>query len=166
TFEGLAYWPYDAAYRMTIRLDPPAEVPGAFTGLGGLSGLDSAPARIALPSSGTHAIAFQRVGRVELVGPMAGQTLSAFWIDGYGGGIFLPFRDATSGGETYGAGRYVLDTIKAADHGNDPEAGTLTLDFNMAYHPSCAYDPKWSCPLAPSENTLRVPVPVGERLRN
>lgn len=162
TFRGLAYWPYDAAYRMTVRLDPPAEVPAAFAGLGGVP---SAPTQIALPSSGPQAIAFQRVGRVEPVGPLAGQTLSVFWIDGYGGGIFMPFRDATSGAETYGAGRYALDTIKSADHGSGLEAGTLTLDFNMAYHPSCAYDPRWSCPLAPPENTLRVPVPVGERLQ-
>jgi uncharacterized protein len=99
-----------------------------------------------------------------LDGPLAGQKLAVFWIDAYGGGLFLPLRDATAGSETYGAGRYLLDSIKSADHGSDAEAGTLTLDFNMAYHPSCAYDPRWACPLAGPENRLEVPVRVGERL--
>jgi hypothetical protein len=82
---------------------------------------------------------------------------------GYAGGLFLPFRDGTSGLATYGAGRYLLDTIKSADHGGD-RSGALILDFNMAYHPSCAYDPRWSCPLAPPESRLAVPVEIGERL--
>ena len=131
-----------------------------------------------LPSSGLGGIPFRRIGRVQLTGPLAGHALPVFWIDAYGGGLFLPFRDATSGTETYGAGRYLLDTIKSADHGAVPggmdafgsrpdasdSAPSLVLDFNMAYHPSCAYDPKWSCPLAPMESRLPVPVPVGERL--
>lgn len=101
---------------------------------------------------------------MRLGGPLAGALLSVFWLEGYGGGLFLPFRDATSGGETYGAGRYLLDTIKGADLGGDPARGELLLDFNLAYHPSCAYDPRWNCPLAPRENWLSVAVPVGERL--
>jgi hypothetical protein len=119
---------------------------------------------MSLPNSGQEAIAFSRIGSVELVGPLRGQRLSLYWIQGYGGGLFLPFRDATSGGATYGAGRYLLDSIKSADHGGDWRTGTLLLDFNMAYHPSCAYDPLWACPLAPPENRLAVPVEVGERL--
>ena len=95
---------------------------------------------------------------------MSGHSLSVFWIEGYGGGIFLPFRDTTSGEETYGAGRYALDTIKSADNGGDPASGSLLVDLNMAFHPSCAYDPRWSCPLAPPENRLAVAVTVGERL--
>lgn len=144
---------------------------GAFAGgtLGGVAEVPpigfGAPAPIALPNSGSGSISFRRIGTVALDGPLAGRSLSAYWIDAYGGGIFLPFRDATSGTETYGAGRYLLDTIKAADMGGDAESGTLLLDFNMAYHPSCAYDPRWSCPLAPRENWLSVPVAAGERLR-
>ena len=80
----------------------------------------------------------------------------------YGGGVFIPFRDGTSGSETYGAGRYLLDTVKGADLGGTGDR--LVLDFNYAYHPSCAYDPRWSCPLAPRANWLTVPVRVGERL--
>jgi uncharacterized protein len=87
--------------------------------------------------------------------------LLLYWLSGYGGGLFLPFRDRTAGGETYGAGRYLLDTIKGADLGM---AGhRLILDFNFAYNPSCAYDPAWSCPLAPPENHLAIALRCGER---
>ncbi len=88
--------------------------------------------------------------------------LDVYWIAVYGGGVFIPFRDATSGSETYGAGRYLLDTIKGADLGGSGDR--LVLDFNYAYHPSCAYDPRWSCPLAPPANRLESAVRVGERL--
>jgi uncharacterized protein (DUF1684 family) len=76
--------------------------------------------------------------------------------------VFLPFKDATSGHETYGAGRYLLDTIKGADLGSVDNQ--LVLDFNFAYHPSCHYNPRWVCPLAPIENRLPFPVKAGERL--
>jgi uncharacterized protein (DUF1684 family) len=161
-FGGLAYWPYDPEWRMTVRFEPIEEAPAAAAPAASPFG-SFAP--IALPNSGQETIAFRKIGQVALEGPLAGQALPVFWIEGYGGGIFLPFRDGTSGAETYGAGRYLLDTIKSADHGGDPQAGTLLLDFNLAYHPSCAYDPKWSCPLAPPESILRLPVEVGERLR-
>ena len=89
-----------------------------------------------------------------------GRELELFWLEAYGGGLFLPFRDATSGSETYGAGRYLLDTIKGADLG--AEGGRLVLDFNFAYNPSCAYDPRWVCPLAPAANRLALAVRGGE----
>ncbi len=89
--------------------------------------------------------------------------LSLYWLDGYAGGLFLSFRDATSGKETYGACRYLLDTVKGADLGTEGER--LVLDFNFAYNPSCAYDARWACPLAPPENRLAVSVRAGERLR-
>jgi uncharacterized protein (DUF1684 family) len=85
-------------------------------------------------------------------------------MEGYAGGLFLPFRDATNGTETYGAGRYLLDAAKSADLGGDLERGTLRLDFNFAYQPSCAFDPKWACPLAPPENWLDIPIRGGERI--
>jgi len=87
--------------------------------------------------------------------------LPLYWLSGYGGGLFLPFRDRTAGAETYGAGRYLLDTIKGADLGTT--GGRLILDFNFAYNPSCAYDPAWSCPLAPRENRLAIALRCGER---
>jgi uncharacterized protein len=88
------------------------------------------------------------------------QSLSVFVLDGYAGGIFLPFRDATAGGETYGAGRYLLDTVKGADLGS--RGDRLILDFNFAYNPSCAYDPRWVCPLAPPTNRLVIEIRAGE----
>jgi len=85
-------------------------------------------------------------------------------MEGYAGGLFLPFRDATNGRETYPAGRYLLDAAKSADLGGDLERQSLILDFNFAYQPSCAFDPKWACPLAPPENRLDIEVRAGERI--
>jgi len=77
------------------------------------------------------------------------------------GRVFLPFADATSGSETYGAGRYLYDTVKGADLGTDD--GRLVLDFNFACNPSCSYDPRWVCSLAPPANRLAMPIRAGER---
>lgn len=86
-------------------------------------------------------------------------TLDAWWLEEYAGGLFVPVKDRTAGRTSYGAGRYLLDTSKGADLG-----GSVVLDLNFLYHPSCAYDPAWSCPLAPEGNVLDVPVTVGEQL--
>lgn len=93
---------------------------------------------------------------------VCGQELTIYWIEGYGGGLFLPFGDATNRATTYGGGRYLLDTIKGADLGE--RGGRLILDFNFAYFPSCAYSAAWTCPLAPAENKLGVAIGAGERL--
>lgn len=155
---GLSYWRYDPAYRMRVLLEPAEEaMNGAASAVGVAHGIQ-------LPGSGEEEFSFRRIGRVRLSGPLTGSWLSVFWMETYAGGLFVPFRDATSGAETYGAGRYLLDTVKGADHGGDPDSGDLLLDFNLAYHPSCAYDLRWNCPLAPPENTLPEPVRVGERL--
>jgi uncharacterized protein (DUF1684 family) len=82
----------------------------------------------------------------------------------YVGGIFLPFGDATSGDATYAAGRYLLDTAKGADLGATAD-GRLVLDFNFAFQPSCAFDPRCACPLASPESRLAVAIEAGERLR-
>ena len=100
-----------------------------------------------------------RARRFELAGEE--QSLDLYWLDGYGGGIYLCFADGTSGSESYGAGRYLLDTVKGSDLGE--RNGKLVLDFNFAYNPSCSYDPRWVCPLAPPGNTLAAPVRGGER---
>ncbi|MBB3660797.1 hypothetical protein FHX15_006068 [Rhizobium sp. BK650] len=92
-----------------------------------------------------------------------GGELTLYWIEGYGGGVFLPFADATSGSETYGGGRYLLDTIKGADLGVVRPDGKLVLDFNFSYFPSCAYSSRYVCPLAPSGNRLAGAVRAGER---
>jgi uncharacterized protein (DUF1684 family) len=70
--------------------------------------------------------------------------------------LFVPFRDATSGKETYGAGRYL--EVAPPD-----EQGNVVVDFNDAYNPYCAYNPEWSCPIPPGENWLSVPISAGEK---
>lgn len=119
---------------------------------------------LSLPNSGADSLAFTHIATVDVPFPAGTRTLSLFWMSGYAGGLFLPFRDGTNGTETYGAGRYLVDSAKSADLGSDPHRGTLVLDFNFAYQPSCAFDPKWACPLAPPENRLDIPVRAGERI--
>jgi len=142
-FEGLPIAPYDAAWRFELPILPAG--PGGFDFATGTDGV----------------VPFERVGKVEI--PDAG-SLDIWRLTTYGGGLFIPVRDALAGrpGGTYGGGRYLIDTIKGADLGSDAERGTIVLDFNFAYNPSCAYDPAWACPLAQPGNVLPVAVPVGE----
>lgn len=125
-----------------------------------------APGAVALdlPNSGDDVLSFSRIGRIAI--PFGGgpRTLSVFWIGGYAGGLFIPFRDATNDHETYGAGRYLVDGAKSADLGGDPARKTMIVDFNFAFQPSCAFDPHWACPLAPPENRLDLAIRAGERL--
>ncbi len=145
-FRGLAYWRHDPALRFTVRLEP-----------------DLAAAPLDLPRSGPGTVMpFARIGWVRLEVGGTEVRLAVYWLNEYAGGIFLPFRDATSGVETYGGGRYLWDSAKGADLGGDGDR--LVIDLNYAYHPSCVYDARWSCPLAPDENWLSVPVLAGERL--
>ncbi|MDQ4037863.1 MAG: DUF1684 domain-containing protein [Actinomycetota bacterium] len=146
-FTGLPYAPYDPAYRFTARLETVAE-----------------PARLVIATQGEEVLMMDRVGRVRL-GNLG--TLDVWWLAQYGGGLFLPMRDATAGRGTYGAGRYLLDTVKGADLGAGGGPGAaqdaMIVDLNFAYHPSCAYSPRWVCPLAQAGNRLDVDVPVGEQ---
>jgi uncharacterized protein (DUF1684 family) len=144
-FTGLPYYPYNPKLRYTTKLELNVE-PQEY--------------EITLRDDGNFRL--RRVGhvRVDLEGEAV--SLSLYRILGYGGGLFLPFGDATNASETYGGGRYLLDTTKGADLGSVGEQ--LVLDFNYAYNPSCAYDARWHCPLAPLENKLAVPVRAGERL--
>jgi uncharacterized protein (DUF1684 family) len=155
------HWPYDDRLRWTLAVETPA-IPAApaFAGFGGL-----AVAPIELPNSGAESPAFDRVGIVTLALPDRAATLPLFWMRGYAGGLFLPFLDATNGAETYGAGRYLLDTAKSADLGGDPASGTLVVDANFAFQPSCAFDPRWACPLAGPDSRIPERVEAGERLR-
>lgn len=123
---------------------------------------------LTLPNSGLDSLSFTRIGLVRLPFPSGECRLSVFWLAGYAGGLFIPFRDATNGTSTYGAGRYLVDAAKHADMGtaagSDADARSLVLDFNFAIQPSCAFDPRWACPLAPPENRLEGEVRAGERL--
>lgn len=144
-FDGLRYYDYNPAYRLLVSLQPVQD-----------------PEIISLPLQNDGEFQMRRVGRLafELGGQSAELTL--YWILGYGGGLFLPFRDASGKqGDTYPGTRYLLDTIKGADLGQQDRQ--LVLDFNFAYNPSCAYHHRWHCPLAPQENWLKVPIPVGEQ---
>jgi uncharacterized protein (DUF1684 family) len=145
------HWPYDARLRWTVPLeaDPPPD--------------PSAP-RLTLPNSGADTLAFDRIGVIALPFPAGERRLAVYWLRGYAGGLFVPFRDATNGSTTYGAGRYLIDAAKSADLGADPSTGELIIDANFAYQPSCAFDPRWACPLAPPENHLDLAVEAGERL--
>ena len=125
---------------------------------------DAGPPALDLPVSAGGTMSFSRIGWLDVPFPDGERRLALYWMAGYAGGLFLPFRDATNGQETYGAGRYLLDAAKSADLGGDADRGTLILDFNFAFQPSCAFDPKWACPLAPGENWLDVPIRAGERL--
>lgn len=118
--------------------------------------------RFAIPSSAGGSFDFFRFASANF--SLGGEDLSLglFWLDAYPGGLFVSFRDQTSGSETYGACRYLLDTSKGADLGL--QNGRLVLDFNFSYNPSCVYDPRWACPLAPPGNSLPVPIRAGERL--
>jgi hypothetical protein len=142
-FEGLTIAPYDPAWRFELPILP------------------AEPARFEFATGTDGVVPFERVGLVEV--PDAG-TLDIWRLTTYGGGLFVPVRDALAGhaGGTYGGGRYLIDTIKGADLGSDAAASRIVLDFNFAYNPSCAYDPAWACPLAPAGNVLSVAVPVGE----
>jgi hypothetical protein len=145
-FRGLAYWRHDPAQRITARLEPDPETP---------------PLDVPRSNEGP-AMPFARIGWVSF--RLDGQDcrLAVYWLNEYAGGIFIPFRDATSGRETYGGGRYLWDSAKGVDLGS--EGDELVLDFNYAYHPSCVYDDRWSCPLAPAENHLAAAIAAGERL--
>ena len=139
-FRGLPYFAYERRFALSGRVRPLPEE------------------RYDVATSTEGVIPFVRFGAIDLeIG-----TLEVFWLDAYGGGVFVPFRDATAGKTTYGGGRYLLDTAKGADLGSVEDR--LVLDFNFAYHPSCVYDPRWTCPLAPPGNRVAVAIEAGERL--
>jgi uncharacterized protein (DUF1684 family) len=145
-FRGLAYWRHNPELRFSSRLEP-----------------DPAAPPLALQRSGEgETLPFARVGWVGFSVDGSACRLAVYWLNEYAGGIFIPFRDATNGSDTYGGGRYLWDSAKGADLGSTDD--DLVLDFNYAYHPSCVYDPRWSCPLAPPENRLEVRIEAGERL--
>lgn len=142
-FRGLEYFPYDPALRFVLPL------------------LHAESETFEVPLRDDGLVRLERFARVQFTLQGTPVSLSLFWIGGYGGGVFLPFRDATNGDATYGGGRYLLDSIKGADLGE--EAGGIVLDFNYAYNPSCCYHSRWECPLAPPENRLALPLGAGER---
>jgi uncharacterized protein (DUF1684 family) len=151
-FEGLAYFDPDLRYgEIRCRLESIDAGEMVEIDTGGEDGV----------------INYRRAGQLRFSLDGTACRLTVFSLVGYGGGLFLPFRDATSGRETYGGGRYLFDTVKNTDGlalrvtAGSPD---MTIDFNYAYNPSCAYDARWACPLAPQENWLPMPVRAGEKL--
>jgi len=141
-FAGLDYHPYSPEARVSGVIETPGE-----------------PLERAIDLGADGVFTTRRIGVVafEYLGRSA--TLDLLWIAGYGGGVFLPFADGSPA--SYPGGRYLYDGIKGADLGVGERE--IVLDFNYAYNPSCAYSPRWTCPLAPPENRLAFSVEAGER---
>lgn len=144
-WRGASWYPYDPKWR-TIGIVESVESTATFD----------------IPLAADGVIHCTRVARVRFSIGLDNARLALYWFEGYGGGLWLPFSDATSGETTYGGGRYLYDTIKGADLG--ASADRIVLDFNFAYNPSCAYDDRWVCPLSPAENSLPFAVTAGERM--
>ena len=142
-FPGLPYFPVDESLRFEgLHLEPYA---------------GSEPAHFQIPTTDGKLRDAQRAGvfRFDVGGTT--HTLTGYTFAGGGSSsVFVPFLDLTSGTESYGAGRY-MDLYPEDD-------GTYALDFNLAYHPSCVYDARFSCPLTPAENRLPIRIQAGERL--
>ena len=151
-FQGLRYFPYNPAMVFTVEVDTSVE-----------------PVRQSIAMNAEESMTMTTVGSLRFAVEGQEVSLSLYWLDIYGGGLFLPFRDATCPLQSYGGGRYLFDTIKGSDFLPAPDARAasnvtqMVLDFNYAYNPSCAYNSRWFCPLAPMENRLGVPVRAGEQ---
>jgi uncharacterized protein (DUF1684 family) len=143
-FRGIDYFPHHDKWRVEGRLKAAGgeefEIPLARDGV--------------LRVSPAGRVQFELQGRCN--------SLTVFWMEGYGGGLWLPFGDATGRKSTFGGGRYLYDTIKGADLGVDGDS--MVLDFNYAYNPSCAYNDHWVCPLVPPENVLPIAIEAGEKV--
>jgi uncharacterized protein (DUF1684 family) len=142
---GASWYPYDAAWRALGRYESAATA-----------------TTFDVPLLDDGVLRCSRTGSVHFNVRGVAAKLEIYWLEGYGGGLWLPFADATNGRATYGGGRYLYDTIKGADLGASTDL--FVLDFNFAYNPSCAYDDHWSCPLAPPANRLPFAVEAGERV--
>jgi uncharacterized protein len=148
TFQGLPYFPYNPAFCVSAEVDTNIE-----------------PATQEVLMNTHETMHMTTVGRLHFTVEGQPVTLSFYWLDIYGGGLFLPFRDTTCPAESYGGGRYLFDTIKGSDFlpvPGEQHWQRIMLDFNYAYNPSCAYNSRWTCPLAPLENRLNIPIRAGE----
>lgn len=136
-FTGLAYYAENSALVISGSLEPPGE---------------AGEVRMQTSTGGERV--YERAGTLgfEVDGQPARVTL---YRSAEERELFLPFRDATSGKDTYGAGRYLEI--------EPPHGGRVVVDFNYAYNPYCAYNAQWECPLPPGENWLRVPIRAGEK---
>ena len=147
-FRGLNYFPYNPAMLFIVEVDTDVE-----------------PVRQQVVMNADESMTMTTVGRLHFAVEGQQAELSVYWLEVYGGGLFLPFRDTTCPAESYGGGRYLFDTIKGSEFLPVPGIKNfkrIMLDFNYAYNPSCAYNYRWLCPLAPMENRLNVAIRAGE----
>jgi uncharacterized protein len=138
-FSGLDYFPERGDLALTLPLDESGHGVGE---------------TVDIPTTDGKAKSFSRAGRIRFEVEGVPIELTVFK-DSDRGSLFIPFRDASAGGETYELGRYL-----------EPQArpdGTLDVDFNYAYNPFCAYGEGWSCPIPPEENRLAVTIAAGEK---
>lgn len=139
---GLPYAPYEPGLRFELAIEPrPAQ-------------------RISIATGQEETSHLRLLGHVSVPEPI-GAPIAVWWLEQYGGGLFVPLRDGTAGTTSYGGGRYLLDSAKGADLGD--RDGRLIIDLNFLYHPSCRYDPQWQCPLAPRANVVSAPIHAGEQ---
>ncbi len=144
-FRGLDYFARDAGSAVEATIEPAYKV-----------------TRTAVQLGEGEAIGLDRIGVVRFQYSGHEARLALYWLDVYGGGLFVPFRDGTAPDSTYGGGRYLFDTIKGSDF-LALRGDRVVLDFNYAYNPSCAYNYRWVCPLAPPENHLPFPITAGKQ---
>jgi uncharacterized protein len=139
-FQGLGYFLENPALRFVVPLEPDALL----------------EAVLMQTSSGSERV-YLRLGWVNFEVAGVAAKLAVFVPEGEPDAteLFVPFRDSTSGGLTYGSGRY----LEAHRNGN-----SVNIDFNLAYNPYCAYSDGWSCPIPPFENWLAVPIEAGEKV--
>ena len=140
-FGGLSYYPPNPDYRFELSLREHDE---------------KEPVTVGTSTEGEREYLRWGEFRFEVNGEEA--ALQAYKADPGDDRLWVPFRDGTSGDETYGAGRY-LD-LEPDSHRTD---GEWTLDFNQAYNPTCAYSDAYECPLPPTENWLGVEIAAGEK---
>jgi len=135
-FNGLDYFPPDAAWELTGDYEP------------------TPPHKVPIPSSAGIESSYTMLGIVTISIGEPAYRLTV--LDDGDGGAFIPFRDGTSGDETYSGGRYV-----GVDVGT---AGVVTIDFNTAQNPWCVYDEEFTCPLPPAENWIVERIPAGAKM--
>jgi uncharacterized protein len=143
-FEGFRYFDYDPAFCVEGEIDPSVEE----------------MTFVAQISEG--ALTHRKIATARFWLAGSEWALDMFWLDIYGGGLWIPVGDRTNGVSSYGGGRYLFDTAKGANLGISADGANIRLDFNFLYPPSCALNPAWICPLCPPQNRLALPIEAGE----
>lgn len=137
-FRGLPYYAHDPAYVFEAELKE-----------------DEQPQKIQIQRTGGDVVTYDRVGTFTLKFPDGQATFAAYKSRPHETDLFIPFRDATTGKETYDVGRYLEATLLGD--------GKYLVDFNRAYNPFCAYNEHYTCPLVPKENHLTAAIRAGEK---